>query len=82
MSQYFPKPYELFEEDISVKVGLSNYGIWTDLNNAAGIDTSKSAAKPYLVSLRDEPDKLNIDKLVATPVDLSKTKWCSKKWCS
>ena len=82
MSQYFPKPYELFEEDISVKVGLSNYGIWTDLNNAAGTDTSKSAAKPYLVSLRDEPDKLNIDKLVATPVDLSKTKWCSKKWCS
>ena len=74
MTQYFPKPYALFEEDISVKVGLSNYGTKTDLKNAVGIDTSKSAVKPYLVSLKDEPDKLNIDKLVATPVDLSKTK--------
>ena len=25
MSQYFPKPYELFGGDISVKVDLSNY---------------------------------------------------------
>ena len=49
MSQYFPKLYELFEEDISVKFGLSNYGTKTDLKNAVGIDTSKSTAKPYLV---------------------------------
>ena len=25
MSQYFPKPYEPFGEDINVKVNLSNY---------------------------------------------------------
>ena len=25
MSQYFPKPYEPFEEEINVKVDLSNY---------------------------------------------------------
>ena len=25
MSQYFPKPYEPFGEDINVKVDLSNY---------------------------------------------------------
>ena len=25
MSQYFPKPYELFGEDINVRVDLSNY---------------------------------------------------------
>ena len=25
MSKYFPQPYELFAEDISVKLDLSNY---------------------------------------------------------
>ena len=45
MSQYFPKPYEPFGEDISVKVDLSNYATKTDLKNAAEIYTSKLAAK-------------------------------------
>ena len=27
MSQYFPKPYEPFGEDVNVKVDLSNYAI-------------------------------------------------------
>ena len=31
MSQYFPKPYEPFGGDISVKVDLSNYATKTDL---------------------------------------------------
>ena len=31
MSQYFPKPYELFWGDINVKVNLSNYATKTDL---------------------------------------------------
>ena len=31
MSQYFPKPYELFGEDIIVKVDLSNYATKDDL---------------------------------------------------
>ena len=31
MSQYFPKPYELFGGDINVKVDLSNYATKTDL---------------------------------------------------
>ena len=44
MSQYFPKPYEPFEGEINVKIDLSNYATKSDLNNATGIDTSKSAA--------------------------------------
>ena len=34
MSQYFPKSYEPFGEDINVKVLLSNYAIKTDINSA------------------------------------------------
>ena len=37
-----------------------------------GIDKSKLAAKSDLVSLKAEVDKLDIDKLVPVPVDLSK----------
>ena len=72
MSQYFPKPYEPFGGDISVKVDLSNYTTKTGLKNAIGIDTSKLAAKSDLVSLKAEVDKLYIDKIVLVPVDLSK----------
>ena len=70
MSQYFPKPYEPFWQDISIKVGLSNYA--TDLKNATGIGTSKQAAKSDLVSLKADVDKLDIDKLIHVPVDLNK----------
>ena len=44
----------------------------TDLKNAAGIDTSKRAAKSDLVNLKAEVDKLDITKLLAVPIDLSK----------
>ena len=43
MSQYFPKPHELFGGDINVKVDLPNYATKTDLKNATEIDTSKLA---------------------------------------
>ena len=69
MSQYFSKPYEPFGGDINVKRDLS---IYADLKNATEIDTSKLAAKSDLVSLKDEIDKLDIDKLVPVPVDLGK----------
>ena len=45
MSQYFPKPYKPFGENINVKVDLSNDARKSDLKNATGIDTSKVAAK-------------------------------------
>ena len=72
MGQYFPKPYNPFGVDINVKVDLSTYATKTDLKNATGIDISKLAAKPDLVSLKAEKDKLDIDRLVPFPVDLSK----------
>ena len=72
MSQYFPKPYEPFRGNINVKVDLSNYATKTDLKNVTHVDTSSFALKTNLASLKTEVDKLDIDKLVPVPVDLSK----------
>ena len=72
MSQYFPKPYEPFGGDINVKVYLSNYATKTDLKNVAHVDTSSFALKTNLASPKTKVDKLDIDKLVPVPVDLSK----------
>ena len=72
MSQYFPKPHEPFGGDINVKVDFSNYGTKTDIKNIAHVDTSSFALKKNLASLKTEVDKLDIDKLVPVPADLSK----------
>ena len=68
----FPKPYEPFGGDITVKVDLSNYATKSDLKNATGIDTSSFALKSKLAILKTEVDKIDIDKLKTVPVDLSK----------
>ena len=72
MSQYFPKPYEPFGGDINVKVDLSNYATKADIKNITHVDTSSFALKTNLASLKTKVDKLDIDKLVPVPVDLSK----------
>ena len=72
MSQYFPKPYEPFGGDINVKVDLSNYVTKADMKNISHVDTSSFALKTNLANLKTEVDKLDIDKLVPIPTDLSK----------
>ena len=72
MSQYFPKPFRSFGKDINVKVDLSNYGTKTDLKIVTHVDTSSFVLKTGLANLKTEVDKLDIDKLVPVPVDLSK----------
>ena len=72
MSQYFLKPCEPFGRDINVIVDLSNYATKTDIKNIVHIDTSRFALKSNLAGLKTEVDKLDIDKLVPVPVDLSK----------
>ena len=71
MSQYFPKPYQPFGGDMDVKVDFSNYATKTDIKNILYIDTSSFALKSNLANLKTEVDKLNIDKLMSVPVDLS-----------
>ena len=72
MSKYFPKPFKSFGRNINVKVDLSNYATKADLNNITHVDISAFAQKTNLASLKTEVDKLNVNKLVTVPVDLSK----------
>ena len=67
MSQYLPNRMNHF-----AKVDLSNYAAKTDIKNIARVDTSSFALKTNLASLNTEVNKLDTDKLVPVPVDVSK----------
>ena len=72
MSQYFPKLYEPFGEDINVKVDLCNYATKTDLKNVTRVDVRNFARKSNLAILKTEVDKLDFDKLTPVPNYLGK----------
>ena len=72
MSQYFPKTYEPFGGDINVKVALSNNATKADIKNITHVGTSSFALNTNLANLKTEVDKLDIDKLVPAPTDLTK----------
>ena len=72
MSKYFPEPYEPFSIDINLTGDLSNYATKTDIKNISHVDTSSFALKTNLACLKTEVEKLDIDKLVLVPTDLSK----------
>ena len=71
MDGYFPKQPRNFE-NIKIKVDLSNYGRKDDIKDITHVDTSNFALKTNLANLKTEVDKLDIDKLVPIPADLSK----------
>ena len=86
MNQYFSTSYKAFRGGISVKVDLTNYATKTDFKNETGTDTSKLSAKSDLASLKAEVDKLDNDKWIPVPTDLSKLSdvvkmMLSKKLC-
>ena len=68
MSEYFPKSSR-HEEN---KIDLSNFATKEDIKNITHVDTSNLALKTNLSSLKTVVDKLDIDKLVPIPNDLSK----------
>ena len=72
ISQYFPKPYEPFSGDINVTFDLSNYATKADIKNIMHIDTSSFALKTTFANLKNEVDKLDVNKLKPIPTDLSK----------
>ena len=73
MSQYFPKPFNShFGDSIKVNIDLSNYATKADLKNVTHVDSSSFALKTNLANLKSEVDKLDINKLVPIPADLSK----------
>ena len=72
MSRFFPKSFESFKRIINVKHNLSNYPTKADIKNISHVDPSSFALKTNLASLKTEVDKLDVDKLVPVPADLSK----------
>ena len=64
---------------INIKVDLSNYATKTDIKNILHTDTSGFALKLNLANLKTEIEKLDINKLVPVPVDLSKLSDVVKK---
>ena len=80
MSQYFPKLFTSFGGNINVKVDLSNYATKNDLKNVTHVDASSFALKTNLARLKTEIDKLDVRKLTAVSVDLSKLSNVIKKW--
>ena len=71
MSEYFPEPKSLGGR-VKVVLDLSYYATKKDLKNATGIDISFFAKKVDMTNLKFDVDKLDIDKLLPVPVDLSK----------
>ena len=71
MSEYFPKPSS-HEENIKVKIDLTNYATKEDIKNITHVDTCSFALKTNLSSLKTEVDKLDVDKLKPLPDDVSK----------
>ena len=51
---------------------MSNYTTKSDIKNITQVYTSSFALKTDLANLKFEVDKLDIDKLLSVPVDLSK----------
>ena len=78
MSEYFAKPSS-HDENIKVKIDLFNYATKEDIKNITHVDTSSFALKTNLSSLKTKVDKLDIDKLVPVPTDLSKLSNAAKK---
>ena len=54
-----------------LKLKLSNHATKEDISNISHIDTSRFALKTSLSSLKTKSDKVDIDKLVPVPVNLS-----------
>ena len=68
---YYP-PYKSSSNNIKVELDLSNYATKTDLKNITHVDVSSFASKSNLAALKTEVDKIDVDKLKTTPVDLAK----------
>ena len=74
MNQYLLTPFNFhFGDSIKVKIDLSNYATKTDIKNISHVDTSSFALTTHLASLKTKYDKLEIEQLVAIPVNLNKS---------
>ena len=58
--------------NIKVELDLTNYATKTDLNNITHVNTSSFGSKTNLAALKTEVDKIDVDKLKTSPVDVAK----------
>ena len=65
-------PYKSSSNNVKVELDLTNYATKTDLNNITQVDTSSFASKTNLAALKTEVDKIDVDKLKTTPIDLDR----------
>ena len=68
---YYP-PYKSSSNNIKVELDLSNYATKNDLKNITHVDVSSFASKTNLAALKSEVDKIDVDKLKTTHIDLAK----------
>ena len=71
MTTYYP-PYKSSSNNVKVELDLTNYATKTDLKNITHVDVSSYESKTNLAALKTEADKIDVDKLKATPTDLAK----------
>ena len=73
MSEFYPEfYYEPFGGNITVTIDLSNYATKKNIKSISHVNTSSFALITNLVNLKTGVDKLDIDKLVPVPTELSK----------
>ena len=65
-------PYKSSGQNIKVELDLANYETKTDLKNITHVDVSSYASKTNLAALKSELDKIDVDKVETTPIDLAK----------
>ena len=68
---YYPL-HKSSSNNIKVKLDLMNHATKTDLKNITHVDVSSFASKSNLAALKTEVDKIDVDKIKTTPVDLAK----------
>ena len=71
MSTYYP-PYKSSSNNIKIELDLANYATKTDSKNVTHVDVSSFASKSNLAPLKTEVDKIDVDKLKTTSIDLAK----------
>ena len=68
---YYP-PYKSSSNNIKVELDLTNYATKKDLKIITHVDVSSFASKTNLAALKTEVDKIVVDKLKTTPIDLDR----------
>ena len=64
---YFPETDSHIKDKVKIVLDLLNYAAKKELNHTTGVDTFDLAATKYLIALKPEVDKLDINKLGNVP---------------